>query len=141
VHCSGPDGVEREIEWSLPPVLLGETDGEVARWRERTEAMYGQKLATDEVRRLIAQVPPPEVRPPYTELHMDVEGHLWVERGPDPGGDGVEYLVFDPNGDLLGPVVLPDVRILEIGTDIIVAVRSDSLGVQYVQLLPLSKPR
>jgi hypothetical protein len=120
---------------------LGETEEEVGRWRARTEAMYGQKLATADVRRLIAQVPLPEVRPPFTELHLDVEGHLWVARGPDRGGDGVEYLVFDPNGDLLGRVALPDVRILEIGTDVIVAVRSDSFGVQYVQLLPLSRPR
>jgi hypothetical protein len=107
----------------------------------RTEAMYVQKLAIDEVRRLIDQVPPPEVRPPYADLHLDVEGHLWVERGPDPGSDAVEYLVFDPTGDFLGRVALPDVRILEIGTDMVVAVRSDPLGVQYLQLLPLSKPR
>ena len=140
VRCSGPDAAERTIEWTAAPLTVGATERDIARWREDTEATYGQKLAVDEVRRLMAQVAIPTARPPHAEIHLDAGAHLWVERGPAPDGDGVDYLVFDPGGRLLGHVVLPDVRILEVGMDYILGVRRDALGVQYLQLLPLTKP-
>lgn len=140
VRCSGPDAAERTIEWTASPLAVEATERDLARWRQATEETYGQKLAVDEVRRLMAQVAIPATRPPYAELHLDAEGHLWVERGPTPDQGGVHYLVFEPAGRLLGDVVLPDVRVLEIGTDYILGVRSDALGVQYLQVFPLTKP-
>jgi hypothetical protein len=142
VRCFEPDGRTRSVRWSSDPLPVHEDDPDVARWRRATAELYEAKLSADEVRQLVDQVPTPSVRPEYSGLLLDGEGNLWVERGPG-GSDGepvVDFLVFDPAGELLGSVSLPPILVLEIGSDHVLGVVRDELEVQYLLMLEIDKP-
>jgi hypothetical protein len=142
VMCFGPDGMGRNVRWLAEPVGVSGDEPEVAAWRDSTVEMYGQKLSPADVQKLIEQVPEPETRPQYSDIELDHVGNLWVMRGPagPPGTTAVEHLVFDPVGVLLGSVSMPAVRILEIGTDYVLAVHHDELEVEYLQVFGIIKP-
>jgi hypothetical protein len=142
VLCFEPDGSTIAPRWLAGPIAVRVDEREVSAWRETTLELYEQKLRPDDARRLVAQIPVPAVRPEYSELLLDREGNLWVKRGPTASGDAesIEYLVFDRQGVMLGSVLLPPMRILEIGTDYVMGVYEDQLEVQYVQILEIVKP-
>ena len=140
VVCFRPDGSRTEVRWLPEPKSVRADDAEVEAWREAAAELYGQKVSPDDVRRLLDQVPIPEVRPEYSEIHLDHGGHLWVKLGPTDRGGEMEYLVFDQAGALLGSVSMPPVRILEIGPDYVVAVHRDEFEVEYVQIFDITKP-
>jgi hypothetical protein len=83
----------------------------------------------------------PETRPPYYRILLDNAGNLWAERGPTAGrpGGSVDFLVFDPEGILLGVVALPPIQVLDIGDDYVMGVFRDELEIQYVHLYELRK--
>jgi hypothetical protein len=139
VTCLDPEGRQVFINWVTDPLPVAEGDPEVQEWRAETEEIYLQKLGRGDVTRFLDLVPVPEFRPPYSALILDTEGNLWVERGPVPGEGAIEFLLFDPSGLLRGPVLVPPVRILEIGDDYVLGVARDEMEVQYVQVLSLVK--
>ena len=123
-------------------MAVRQDDRELVAWRETTLESYGQKLSADEARRLVSRIPVPAARPEYSGLVLDRLGNLWVRRGPtsEGGPRATEYLVFDRTGALLGSLLLPPMRVLEIGADYIIGVHEDELEVQYVQTFELVKP-
>ena len=90
---------------------------------------------------MLDQVPSPQARPPHSQLLLDVGGNLWARLGPTEGGGGasIDYLVFDPEGKLLGTVALPPIEVLEIGEGYVLGVYRDELEVEFVQLYDLTK--
>ncbi|NIM49279.1 MAG: hypothetical protein GTN78_19870 [Gemmatimonadales bacterium] len=142
VLCVAQDGSARALRWRGEPIAVGGSEQEVVAWREATLELYRQKLSPDDARRLVAQVPVPDVRPEYSELVLDREGNLWVERGPTRRGgfEATEYRVFDRTGKLLGSMQLPPIRILEIGKDYVIGIYEDELEVQYLQIFDIVKP-
>lgn len=76
------------------------------------------------------------------EIHGDPLGRIWVSRW-NAGGNGVQgtagpFRVFGPDGVWLGWVELPGrMRILDIGSDRILAVQRDAFDVEAVVVLPL----
>jgi hypothetical protein len=140
VVCFAADGRRTESRWPAEALAVRRGAAEVARWRAATADLYRQKLDDDDLRRLLAAVPVPDVRPPYSALRLDAEGHLWVRRGPTEDGEGIEHLVFDSGGVLLGRVSMPPIRVLEIGADYVLGVSEDALEVEYIRLYPLTKP-
>ena len=75
-------------------------------------------------------------------LVLDRQGNLWVKRGPTASGESqtTEYLVFDRQGVLLGSVLLPPIRVLEIGMDYVMGIYEDQLEVQYLQIFEIVQP-
>jgi len=142
VRCFEVDSRSTSVQWAANPLPVREVDPDVALWREATVELYESKLTAGEARRLVDQVPIPVVRPEYSRLILDSEGNLWVERGPGGRGSerGVAYLVFDPAGGLLGALVMPPMRVLEIGSDYVLGVVRDELEVQSLQVLKIEKP-
>jgi hypothetical protein len=141
VHCFDEEGVERVIRWDAPSMPVREDDPDVAAWRARTIESYSGKLRRTEAEDFVSGIPLPTERPPYSSLHLDTEGNLWVELQPvtDEDGEALEHLVFDPSGHPLGTVRVPSIRILEIGTDYILGVQEDELEVQHLRLLQIDK--
>jgi len=160
VFCFGPRGEKTLLRWDADPLPL--TRDEVSAWREETLRLLDPKLDRDQVLEVLDQVPVLPFRPPYSRIFLDPAGDLWVERGPGvegvwkevgghgaPTNEGAEnggpgdsrgYLVFDPEGHLLGTVPLPPVRILEIGLDYVLGVYQDELEIQYLHVHRLLKP-
>jgi hypothetical protein len=142
VRCFERDGSATALRWREKPIAVRDNEREVVAWRESTTELYRQKLSPDEARRLVAQIPVPVERPEYSQLVIDRNGNLWVRRGPtaSDGSESTEYLVFDRTGKLLGPLQLPPIRILEIGSDYVMGIYLDELEVQYLQVFGIMKP-
>jgi hypothetical protein len=140
ISCFGPDASRTSIRWSPRQVMLTEAD--VNKWRDTTVADLAGKLSESEVLGLLDQVIVPAVRPPFSAIMLDAAGNLWVEQGPSSksGMASTDYLVFDRAGVFLGPVVLPQIQVLDIGDDYVIGVYEDELEVEYLQVFEIVKP-
>lgn len=70
-------------------------------------------------------------RPDMTVIFVDLESHVWAyERARSSGW--VDWNVFEPAGTWLGRVRVPPMDVLEIGSDYILGVQRDALGVASV---------
>ena len=139
VTCFDGGGASWEVTWSAPSRPFDRDGRQIAEWRVETHRLYAGKLAPNQVDDLLDQIPLPESWPPWSALHLDRAGHVWIELGPT--GDALEYWVFDRDGVFLGPVIVPEMRILEIGENYLLGVRTDDVDVQHVQLHDLTKPQ
>ena len=116
----------------------------VIEWGTETCPHCGEALKMTEVdaRRVLDDVTAAPVRPYYSRLVLDRVGNLWVEQAPviwtDPGP--VDYLVFDPEGVLLGAVTLPPIDVLEIGDDYVLGIYRDEMEVEYLHVHAIMKP-
>lgn len=89
-----------------------------------------------------AEVPMAETFPAFGEIIADAMEHLWVQEYDLPGEQREKPLwtVFNREGRVLGFVETPSgLRIYEIGADYILGRATDDLGVEYVQVWPLSR--
>jgi hypothetical protein len=140
VHCFGPGTTRIAIRWQAESAPIEEY--EVNAWREKAIEMYSLKITETEARRLVDQVSVPPDRPYFTRLVLDVLGNLWVEQKPvhwaEP--EDIDFLVFDPEGLLLGTATLPPIDALEIGEDYVLGVYRDEMAVEYVRMHSLVKP-
>ena len=139
IECFDPDGSRTRLRWrsDTPPV----TREEIAAWRAESIRLYGEKLAEEEVLRMLALVPEPTARPDYSRITLDRSGNLWVEVGPTTrrGSTSIDHLVFDPTGALLGVVPLPPIEVMEIGDDFVMGVYQDEMEVEYLQVFQLNR--
>lgn len=124
------------------------TAADVAAQRERLEGgddeitrMSPQMAAAQ--RRLMETLPHRSTLPAISGIHVDRQDDLWLRAYVPPDASTAEWSVFDPRGQWLGIVAVPaDFRVLEIGEDWMLAMRTDSLdGVERVVLHRLHKPR
>ena len=140
VVCFGPGGSATSIRWISEAAAV--TDWEVAAWRDTILEMYTLKMTEVDARRVLDDVTAAPVRPYYSRLVIDRVGNLWVEQAPvnwtDPGP--VDYLVFDPEGVLLGAVTLPPIDVLEIGDDYVLGIYRDEMDVEYLHVHAIIKP-
>lgn len=83
----------------------------------------------------------PDRVPAVTALLTGPAGELWVGRYPDmQEADEQTFEVFDGQGRLLGELKLPDrIRVQEVGSDHIVGITVDEVGVQYVEVFSLDR--
>jgi hypothetical protein len=134
ITCFHPEGGSTLIRWDAEPRAL--TSEELTAWREETVRYYDLKLSRQQVLEMLDQVPLPDARPPYGQITLDGLGFLWAEVGSRPGreGESVDFLVFDPEGSLLGHVQMPPVQVLEIGADYLLGVHQDEFEVEYLHV-------
>jgi len=91
-------------------------------------------------RQLYEEMSVPETMPAYEDLKVDDAGNVWVaDYEPNPDAD-LPWTVFDPDGHMLGQVVLPNrLDVKQIGYDFVLAVWRDEYEVEHVRLYELSK--
>ena len=87
--------------------------------------------------------PAPEAFPAGHSLLVDRSGNCWVGRLPvdvaDPAHD--TYEVFLADGPLQGEVAVPaGARLMDVGDDYVLLVRTDELDMPFVELYGLIKP-
>lgn len=102
-------------------------DDGTERWRRR--------------RGLYEDIPFPDTLPAFEALSLQHGGRLWVKETSldNPALTAWSWSVFDSDGRPLGAVELPaGFQPLEIGTDYVLGLWEDDLGVEYVQLYDLA---
>lgn len=74
----------------------------------------------------------PAYHPPVTELVLGRDGTVWLQR-EDTGGETVDWLALDPNGDLIGVVAVPArFRVLAADRQHLWGMARDELDVPYI---------
>lgn len=87
------------------------------------------------VERFVRELPLPPAFPAYDRMLADSDGNLWLRRFRRPGEEEVPWAVLDPDGVWLGDVTVPpELEVTEIGSDYLLGIHTDDLGVQRVQL-------
>lgn len=82
--------------------------------------------------------PAPELRPAYGRFVADAEGFVWVEPFRPAEGAPTPWLVVDPDGEVLGDVLLPEgFTPMDIGRDYVLGVIRDDFDVPFVQMFSL----
>ena len=90
--------------------------------------------------RSLREAPHGSTVPFYERILGDDEGNLWVEEFTVPGEPPAGWTVFGTEGRLLGTVDLPEeFRPLHIGSDFVLGVATDDLGVERVRMYRLEK--
>ncbi len=108
--------------------------------RPATEAERDEALR--ESRRAFGDIPLPETLPAFATLIADAQDFLWVRDFEVPAEvpSSPAWTIVDPEGVILGHVETPlGLEIHEIGVDYILGRATDDLGVEYVQLWPLTR--
>jgi len=123
----------RVLERSLdPPTATPAERADAEAWiRERMRDAGGSPPARIEL---------PDEKAVISRLHADATGHLWVRVPMGPGWTRTEYGIFAPDGRYLGALSMPPLVVHSITADRVAGVAVDSLGVQRVVVLPISKP-
>jgi hypothetical protein len=133
--------LQRLIRAAVPPRAVTADD------RARLSEQLLAGASSDDVRRQqrerldMAQYP--DVMPAIGGLVIDRTGNIWLQRYRAPGIDDdapATWTVLDPDGAWLGDVDLPaGLDVTDIGTDYVLGVWRDDLGVQHVRLHPLRR--
>lgn len=98
--------------------------------RDRT--LYGHYYEMD--------LPLPKFLPIATQLHIDAVGNLWVERFKLPWEKERRWDVLETGGRFLGTTSAPgSLELHQVGANFLLARVRDSLGVESVQVWPLTK--
>jgi len=133
-------GEETVIRLDRPARELAEEELEEykARHLARRRAPERQRIH----QRMMDVTPFPEQLPAYESFELDAEGNLWVASYLWPPEGPRTWFVLDPEGVSLGTVITPaGLRVTDIGSDYVLGVSRDSLGVERVQVYSLLKDR
>lgn len=93
------------------------------------------------LRATLTDAPSPDSMPAFQRIVGDALGNAWVRSyRPDFEDGPARWLVFDPEGQLLGAMQIPgNLTIYEIGPDFILGRATDELDVEHVQLWALER--
>ena len=120
-----------------PPV----TDAHVAAVMEEMIDEADDTDQTRQFRRMFREAPIPDLHPAYGYLYADALGYLWVEEYRLPGDETRVTTIFDPEGRMVGSVILPKrFQIYEIGADYLLGRWVDELGVERVRVYAVTRP-
>ena len=93
-----------------------------------------------DVERQLHEMPLPDVFPAYGHFAVDSQGALWVADYTAPNDETAMWTVFSPEGHLLAQLEIDSaLRLLDIGTDYILGVRTDDLGGERIELYQLTR--
>ena len=93
------------------------------------------------LRQIYGLMPVPKELPPFTGIHVDVGGNVWVQQYEAPANIRRRvYDVFAPSGVFLGSVAFPNgFRVLQIGDDFVLGRSTGEMDEPYVELWELMK--
>jgi len=131
-------GLTRVIRLQIQPVAV--TTEHLDRLLDERLARQPDPDLAPQIRSGFRDTPNAETLPAFEALLLDSEGYLWVEDYLLPGALLRSWTVFDENGAPITRLSLPsDNRVMEIGEDFVLARFEDELGVEYIQVYPLTR--
>lgn len=130
--------LERIIRW--PPTDLTIGDEDIAAYRAaQLEGVSDDRRPA--LVRSLAEMPMPPAFPAYTRIELDAHDNVWISEFAKPRMNDANWLVFDRVGELLGRVRVPgDLEITDIGSDRLVGIERDDLGVERIVVYEIRKP-
>ena len=139
IRCFGADGtLERIIRRDLRnrPV----TSSALERFKQQELEDYDDDNTRRNAARRLSEMPVAETMPAYDDLEIDIGGNIWIREYAWDDGDQPRWTVFDPDGRMLGDVLLPpSFRVTQIGEDYVLGVWRDELEVEHVRMYELVK--
>jgi hypothetical protein len=133
------DGALRQVI-RLAQVNLSVTAQDIERFKQEQLADARDDLDRQLWERMLEDMTYPETMPAYGEFQTDAEGNLWVGVYRRPGDEQPRWLVFDPQGALLGTLPTPPrFSVYQIGFDFLLGRWRDELDVEHVRLYELRK--
>jgi hypothetical protein len=91
-----------------------------------------------QLRRTYEAMPLTEAFPAFGDVRVDALDHLWVQTYEAPPGEPSQWVVFDPEGRVLGRFETPSgLDVLEIGADYILGRRIGDFDIESVELWSL----
>jgi hypothetical protein len=145
VHEAGDTlRLDRIIRWTAEPRPV--TSGDLEAERDRITARYAD--ADPEMRRRLVDPltredrPAAEHFPVFSSVVLGRDGRIWVRGYPLPGEEARdEWLIFAADGALQCRLhVAPFEQMPEFGSDYILVMRRDDLGVERIQQYALGAP-
>ncbi len=140
VEVYAPDGTLVRLvrqEWDPKPVTT--EDAEL--YIEGMAARAGSAEQALQLRQALGELPLPEHFPPFGDLLGDELGYLWVQDFQRLGGEASKWTIFNPAGQRVGRLTLPGrFNPIEIGSDYILGLGWDELGVEYIRMYGLERP-
>jgi len=116
------------------------TQADVATYKAAALDETDDPNARRRTERLFADMPIPTSMPAFADLQVDAETNLWVAEYMPPSADSSMWTVYDHDGRMRAAVRLPpDLRVVEIGRDYLVALATDELDVPHVRLYRIVK--
>ncbi len=148
-----PDWIVRKYHEPIP-VTDGDREQLVQTWRD----IWYDRLDNPEIQYVLhtlEESPLPETFPAFDpqvlddrgwrigeSLLTDPEENLWVAEYRPPGsGMSPRRTVFNVSGEWLGEITLPDgFTLMDVGSDHLIGLWSDDLGVESIRLHDVNKP-
>ena len=127
-------------EWTLSSSILGDrVDRDAYLGSIRPDDATEDEMRTFEARWLDRELP--THLPALRGLLVDAVGNIWIEQYPAPyRDDDVRWFVVSPDGEWLAQVfVHAGMEVKSIGTDHLLGILTDDLGVQRVARFDLTK--
>ncbi len=92
------------------------------------------------IERMLERVPFPDSMPAYDALEVDEAGNLWVRDYVPEWEAETRWIVFDPDGAVLGTLRAPrSLEVHQIGDDFVLGTLTDELDVEHLRLYRLEK--
>lgn len=119
--------------------------GDVAAERAAIRARY-EGMDPAAVERLVAPLvsderPVADQFPAFTGIRLGPGGRIWLRAYPRPGvGPAQEWFSFESDGRLSCSLTVDADEVLEFGTDYVLVLHRDELGVERVQLFDVGQP-
>lgn len=93
-----------------------------------------------EIREQHADMPSPEMVPPYQDFAVDALQHLWIGEFELPAHTRRTYTIVDPDGHAVGRLTMPERTLpLDIGVDYLLGLTRDELDVERLTLWRLGR--
>lgn len=87
-----------------------------------------------------ADMPSPDLVPPYQAFAVDALQHLWIGEYVLPGQTARTYTIVDPDGRAVGRVTMPErTAPLDIGADYLLGLTRDELDVERLTMWGLER--
>ena len=120
-----------------------EVDAADVRRFEDSVLAAADSRARPQTRVLLASFSPPPTYPAFEpDIRVDDDLNLWVRECARVGDRASRWSVFTAAGELLGTLEMPSgLDPMDIGSDYVLGLRRDELGVEYVQLHRLHRGR
>ena len=132
-----PDGIVRLIS-RVPAFNRPIPTGRVTELRDWFLSNATSPERTREVERFFEDFPLPDLAPAFGPVQVDPSGRVWLAQYKAIANTASNWMVFSPDGQLLGQVEVPrGLEIHEIGDDYLLGVQRDEFDVPYVLRFPL----
>ena len=128
------DGAGRQVTAGRLPLDPRPFDqAEVRRARDRALATATRGLDSAKARAMYDPALLPRTMPVLSDAHAGPDGEVWVRLFDLDDEAAPRYLVLDRDGREVGRATLPArLEVQQIGTDFVLGIRNDSLGVESV---------